>query len=1857
MRGKKVLVFTVILAMMLEMLALPGFAVEEEADAFDEPTEYAEYVNPDVETELSEETEPKVELFARTVTSIVSCYRTIDITASATNKFFLYDEPTDTSYGSDNYRDNYTLHSYKYYILSDGTVRYEIIAGNSEDNSDATYAYYLELGTRAKINTIYHTYGSAESAHPHYKTCGCGALKTSTNSSCLTCYPATISYSANGGSGAPSSQTVTASPTTLSTTIPTRFPYTFAGWSTSSSSSYASYVAGESYSISAGASKTFYAVWKSPAALSTTTSVTSSYNITNKGGYAYFSFTPSETASYSFEATSTGDTYGYLYDADGNQIAFNDDADGANNRNFRIIQKLTEGVTYYYKIKWYSSSTTGSIPVLLRRQYDVTFDANGGEGAPDAQKKLHGEAITLTNTEPVKDSFTFAGWADTSDAELAQYSAGGTYDAEGDKTLYAVWTYPSGSCGESAVWTYKDNTLYISGSGDMNDYTAANEVPWYSFAGQIQSIQIDEGITSIGSYAFSDCALVTEIVLPDSIAAIGQHAFNNCTALESIAVPEGVLSIEDNTFYNCSGLKTVSLPSSLTEVGDYAFFGCSGIQEMILPSDVTGLGEYAFANCVSLSAIHIPNGVTTIPTRVFSGCSSLNEIVIPGAVTVIGEYAFEGCAALTEVIIPSSVTQIDRAAFANCTALGYVTIPDSVTTIGTSIFAYVTDRVTVRCYLDTPIYQYAIDNDIAYELMNWGKLEAPSFVRKAIAEGVTIQISAPKGDIYYTIDGTEPTEESILYEGLITAHSNFTIKAIAVCEGWETSEVAVFDTAIPKVETPSANILNGSRVPAGTVVELSCATEGATILCTTNGDLPTEADLYEGPITINQATTIYAYAVKEGMLKSSLAYFTYEITDSEDVPVVTTLEATDVTETTAKVSAEVNADDENVYVEFVYYEKNNSSLRYTAETDENYCAVLTGLTPGTEYWFQARAKNDLGWSSGYICTFMTEAADVTKPASVTVDPAYLALNVGQSKTILATVLPITADNREVYWKSENESIATVSADGVVTAVGIGDTRIQATTVSNRLVAYCNIKVIHSTVDGTFDFSELNMITNSSYYDEHGFDHGPEAGGNALMASAYLARWDGAVLEVNDPYPGSLAGVQYQDVESDYHVQNILYLPYRNVDAKNHAMDTEEIKSAVMKYGAVYTAFKVNYDYFSDNQKNYYLPENVRSYDGGHAVAIVGWDDDYPRTAFTEIAPGDGAFICKNSWGEDSGEDGYFYVSYYDQYIARPTCGDFNAVFYDLESKDNYNKIYQYDYLGPVATQTLISKEAYISNVFPESGSALTENETLEAVSFYNYSPGTAYEVYVVEDYENKNSLKSLGDPVKTGVLEYAGYFTVELNEEIELEEGTRFAVVVKYIPTTGNTTIFVEVPTTIRSGSSEIKHSYNARANADESYVSNNGKQWIDYTAQLANANVCVKAFTKTTNNTLLLQGIDNVNREYEDDTVHTMDELIEKGYGFNPALTEETGVSLLSDEEDEGSFGFMAPTIIPDLNTNNNYSEGAALPRSYDLRKEGCMTPVKNQGNIGSCWSFATYASLESALKKASASATSLSADGLNQSSGTAATIDLSQNGMVVALGTTQQIVATVYPYDSDASILWRSSNQNVASVSAHGVVTTLGVGNAIITASTADGTCVAECYVTVTEASAVRAITIDNTETTLSVGKTLLMEYSCLPSTAEEPVLVWETSDAAIATIDAYGLLTAKNNGTVTVTVSTQDGTLSASYTITIEGGKAVFAEVAEERFVIADSVLSGSMSLTIGNSGAEELPCYVLAAFYTEDGKILKVYEQTARLQSGVNQIEFTDLNVTGIKTDSVVKVFVLNSISDLVPLTEALRWKIS
>lgn len=180
------------------------------------------------------------------------------------------------------------------------------------------------------------------------------------------------------------------------------------------------------------------------------------------------------------------------------------------------------------------------------------------------------------------------------------------------------------------------------------------------------------------------------------------HTSGNPGQLTSIDIPEGVTSIGQNAF-SLSGLRQVSLPSTLFSIGNEAFANC-GLSQIDIPAGVRQIGNGAFKSCTSLTSIVLPEALTTTNVdsgSMFSGCTYLVSCNIPSGMTLIPSYCFSGCTRLVMTEIPAHVTQINAAAFQNCKGLTSIDILGATNIPQSSAFGGCTNLKTVRFH-DTP---------------------------------------------------------------------------------------------------------------------------------------------------------------------------------------------------------------------------------------------------------------------------------------------------------------------------------------------------------------------------------------------------------------------------------------------------------------------------------------------------------------------------------------------------------------------------------------------------------------------------------------------------------------------------------------------------------------------------------------------------------------------------------------------------------------------------------------------------------------------------------------------------------------------------------------------------------------------------------------------------------------------------------------------------------------------------------------------------------------------------------------------------------------------------------------------------
>ena len=255
---------------------------------------------------------------------------------------------------------------------------------------------------------------------------------------------------------------------------------------------------------------------------------------------------------------------------------------------------------------------------------------------------------------------------------------------DGNSNTEIEWVDEPAEFSEPAAYTISDNWNYqivngiltIRGTGSIDDFSYNNLPPWYSRRSEIDWVEMQNGITRIGAFAFYGLTNVTRVTLSKNLISIGAHAFDSCKGITQIVIPDGVTTLGDEdelgnggyVFAN-SGLTSISLPDSITNIENGCFMNCKDLASVSLPSHLTAVKKDLFSGCSNLTSVYIPSSVTTIELAAFYECTSLTTVAVGSSVTELGRRVFQDCTQLSEVILPKGIETIGQWAFDACTSL------------------------------------------------------------------------------------------------------------------------------------------------------------------------------------------------------------------------------------------------------------------------------------------------------------------------------------------------------------------------------------------------------------------------------------------------------------------------------------------------------------------------------------------------------------------------------------------------------------------------------------------------------------------------------------------------------------------------------------------------------------------------------------------------------------------------------------------------------------------------------------------------------------------------------------------------------------------------------------------------------------------------------------------------------------------------------------------------------------------------------------------------------------------------------------------------------------------------------------
>ncbi|MCH4181327.1 MAG: chitobiase/beta-hexosaminidase C-terminal domain-containing protein [Atopobiaceae bacterium] len=743
--------------------------------------------------------------------------------------------------------------------------------------------------------------------------------------------------------------------------------------------------------------------------------------------------------------------------------------------------------------------------------------------------------------------------------------------------------------------------------------------------------------------------------------------------------------------------------------------------------------------------------------------------------------------------------------------------------------------------------------------------------------------------------------------------------------------------------------------------------------------------------------------------------------------------------------------------------------------------------------------------------------------SFTLDATYnLNINIETASSDLsysATLLDVTGN---VVAMSQGDGDQSITTKG--TLAGKYYLRVESETGSSDTRPYTLDLERQATDPSILDLSEMNML--SAWYDTAGVDKrsyaylgGADGGGHFLMATQYYSLLDGPVTEADQPYSDATSKVTYVPGTTT-HLTTALFLPNCNSDGY-----ITQIKNAVINYGAVFASLGVHRTAYDSTSTNYFACTDypyATSADGGHAITVVGWDDTYSRDNFTGNAalakaygysdfdyqkPScDGAFIVKNSWGTSAGDDGYFYLSYETADFAY----NLPAVYLAQEAASVTETQYYNDQYG-AATNSVVEGPQKVGQVFMTGDT----KEQLDAVSFTALAADGIYDVYL-----------RLGDSTETTHLmqvseKYAGYYKETLAQPIELPANTRYEVILRADSTKGG-------KTKIGFTRPNRREAQPVQALAGISYYYNSDGSVSDIGAE-GGYYASLRAFTTggSGDDRLLSAASEGVD---------TAAQLALRGM---PATATD---ATMEDITTEGPSQSGELTITSDLSACSTSAPDVSLPSSFDLRDMNAVTSVKNQGNLGACWTFAATASMESGMLRR----------GLNAyDHPTGVSLDKADAGITLGEGDQSlDLTATVLGAENPTTtrISWSFSGdldsvdiQANASFSGDEmpVLTAKGEGTVVVTAtSDADVSKSASCTVTIAkkkepESPDTPATPTTPTPTTRAASSSGGGENGNLTQASATSVGVARLADTADPLVDA-GLPLAAGSACVVVGVS---------------------------------------------------------------------------------------------------------------------------
>ena len=621
---------------------------------------------------------------------------------------------------------------------------------------------------------------------------------------------------------------------------------------------------------------------------------------------------------------------------------------------------------------------------------------------------------------------------------------------------------------------------------------SVEKIEFEAFRGcdKLENIKLSENLTIVGYGVFGDCKSISKIEIPKSLKKfdgtwgrgtnLSYGAFGGCSNLKTVNFEAGSTIVCAALFMGCDGIEEIELSDTITEIGDSAFKNCKNLDRITMNNGIEILESSAFEDCFSLTTINIPNTVKAIsnstfqdctsltevhlsnilkeiPASTFSGCKKLTTINFPSTLTTIGNSAFSGCESLPEAILPSGVEKIESNAFKNCKALKKAAVPDTVSSIGSSAF-YGCEALT-DITLGSKLKK--IESQTFYGCIVLPSIVIPYNVT-TIGDSAFVnctkltQITVPRNTTSIASNAFSYPKKMTMY-----GPSDCYVQTYASGKGikYVTQDIHATSVSLDSTEK-TAERYDDFQLTA-TIAPLNFT--DAVVWTSSNEEVATVSDTgYVEICGVGTAVITVTAGNVKAVCKITVPQLIDWIEFDED-------EIELKAGQTYQLKPYISPSDAT-----------NKKLKYTSSDTKVAEVSASGLvTAKSEGEAKIRAAATDGSDEYAVCyVTVTGKAKVT---GITLDRTSAEVKRGEKLTLNVTVSPSYASNKKVVWKSANTKIATVDANGSVTAKAPGRTKITVTSSENSSYqASCTVTVPYK-ITYKLNKGKNNASNPSTYY--------------------------------------------------------------------------------------------------------------------------------------------------------------------------------------------------------------------------------------------------------------------------------------------------------------------------------------------------------------------------------------------------------------------------------------------------------------------------------------------------------------------------------------------------------------------------------------------------------------------------------------------------------------------------------------------------------------------------------------------------------------------------------------------------------